>query len=253
MKAAPGEAAMQHKNSKPTVQQLTWTAIAIASLALAPWHSGRAADSFPQVSPEGLQLQKDTALRAVYLKPGATLAPYKRVAILDCLVEFAKDFQRDYNEDQPMEGQISKEEMAKITTALAAEFKQVFTQELQANGGYPVVDSAAPDVLVVRPAIINLVVNAPNLQTPDMNATVVSSAGQMTLYVELYDSMTNTLLARVIDPESDNDPVGEVADAVTNKSAADRILRRWADILRKHLDAVQAQSQAGSPASPAAQ
>lgn len=223
----------------------------VAGLAIAPIFNARAADPYPQVSPEGLQLQKDTTLRAVYLKPGFTLAPYKRVAILDCFVQFAPNFQRDYNEDQPdMEAQISKQVMTKITTGLAAEFKQVFTQELQANGGYPVVDSAAPDVLVVRPAIINLVVTAPDLMTPDMSATVVSSAGQMTLYLELYDSMTNTLLARVIDPESDEDPLAQAADSVTNKVAADRIPRRWADILRKHLDAMQAQAQAAT--SPAA-
>lgn len=239
------------KHSKPSARQLAWTAIVVASLAIAHSPEVGAADQFPQVSPEGLQLQKDTTLRAVYLKPGATLAPYKRVAILDCFVQFAPDFERDYNENQPMEAQISKKDMTRITTELAAEFKQVFTQELQANGGYPVVDTAAPDVLVVRPAIINLVVTAPDLMTPDMSATVVSSAGQMTLYLELYDSMTNSLLARVIDPEADDDPVAQGADAVANKSAADRILRRWADILRKHLDAVRGQATV-SPAPAAA-
>jgi hypothetical protein len=229
---------------------LAWTALVVASLAIAQSPEARAADAFPPVSPEGLVLQKDTTLRAVYLKPGFTLAPYKRVAILDCLVQFAPNFQRDYNADQPgMEGQITTSEMTKITTELAAEFKQVFTQELQANGGFPVVDFGAPDVLVVRPAIINLVVTAPDLMTPDMSATVVASAGQMTLYVELYDSVTNTLLARIIDPEADDSPMAQAANAVTNKMAADRILRRWADILRQHLDAVRAQA-ANSTAAP---
>lgn len=231
-------------------RNIAWTAIAVASLALVPLLNAGAADPYPPVSPEGLQLQKGTTLRAVYLKPGFTLAPYKRVAILDCFVEFAKDFQRNYNENAAgLDGQITASEMTKITTGLAAEFKQVFTQELQANGGYPVVDSAAPDVLVVRPAIINLVVTAPDLMTPDMSATVVASAGQMTLYLELYDSMTNTLLARVIDPEGDDSPMAQVADSVTNKAAADRILRRWADTLRKHLDAVRGQS-ASNPVAP---
>ena len=237
--------------STPVSHRLAWTAIVVASLAIARSPDVRAADPFPPVSPEGLQLQKDTTLRAVYLKPGFTLAPYMRVAILDCFVQFAPDFQRNYNENEPdLEGQITASEMTKITTELAAEFKQVVTQELQANGGYPVVDSAAPDVLVLRPAIINLVVTAPDLMTPDMSATVVSSAGQMTLYLELYDSMANTLLARVIDPEADDSPMAQVADSVTNKMAADRILRRWADILRKHLDAVRGQA-ASSPAAPA--
>lgn len=240
------------KINKPVSHPLAWTAIVLASLAVAHSPAVSAADPFPPVSPEGLVLQKDTTLRAVYLKPGFTLAPYKRVAILDCFVQFAPNFQRNYNEDQPgLEGQITAKDMTKITTELSAEFKQVFTQELQANGGFPVVDFAAPDVLVLRPAIINLVVSAPDLMTPDMSATVVASAGQMTLYLELYDSVTNTLLARVIDPEADDSPIAQAANAVTNKMAADRILRRWADILRKHLDAVPGQA-ASSPAAPVA-
>ena len=239
---------------KPSVSPLAWTAVAMAGLLLAHAPAATAADPFPQVSPEGLVLQKDTKLRAVYLKPGFTLAPYKRVAILDCFVQFADNFQRDYNADQPgLARQITTQDMTKITTALAAEFKQVFTQELQDKGGYPVVDFAATDVLVVRPALINLVVTAPDLMTPDMSATVVAPAGQITLYLELYDSTTNTLLARVIDPEADNSGIAGVANSVTNKAAADRILRRWADILRGHLGAVQPPPVvAAPPAAPAA-
>ncbi len=241
------------KSVKPAARPFAWTAIVVASLVLAHSPAAKAADPFPPVSPEGLVLQKDTTLRAVYLKPGFTLAPYKRVAILDCFVQFADNFQRDYNADQPgLARQITTQDMTKITTALAAEFKQVFTQELQAKGGYPVVDFAATDVLVVRPALINLVVTAPDLMTPDMSATVVASAGQMTLYLELYDSATNTLLARVIDPEADNSGLAGVANSVTNKAAADQILRRWADILRKHLAAVQAPVAATPPAAPTA-
>jgi hypothetical protein len=33
--------------------------------------------------------------------------------------------------------------------------------------------------------------------------TVIRSAGSMTLYLELWDSMTNTILARVMDAQTD--------------------------------------------------
>lgn len=239
------------KISKTVSNPLACIAIVIATLVLAYAPEGTAADPFPPVSPEGLVLQKDTTLRAVYLKPGFTLAPYRKVAILDCFVEFAPDFQRNYDADQPgLEGQITTSEMNKIKTELAAEFKKVFTQELEANGGFPVVDYAAPDVLLLRPAIINLVVAAPDLMTPDMSTTIVASAGQMTLYLELYDSATSTLIARVIDPEADDDPLATAASSVTNKMAADETLSRWAGILRKHLDAVRAQAAGSVPAAP---
>jgi hypothetical protein len=76
--------------------------------------------------------------------------------------------------------------------------------------------------------------------TADMSRTLVASAGQMTLYLELWDSATNTILARIMDPQADPGMGGmaQVASSVTNKAAADRILREWAVKLRKHLDAV---------------
>jgi hypothetical protein len=74
-----------------------------------------------------------------------------------------------------------------------------------------------------------------------MSQSFAPSAGEMTLYMELYDSVSNDIIARVIDPEADMGPGGEM-NRVTNKVAADRILKRWADILRKHLSAVKAAS-----------
>ena len=127
---------------------------------------------------------------------------------------------------------------------LAEEFKKIFTQELQTKGHYQIVDVAAPDVLVLRPAIINLMVTAPDIMTPDMNSIIVSSAGQMTLYLELWDSVSKTILAREIDPQADQSSggMGEIADGVTNQAAADIILKHWADLLRKHLDEVRGSS-----------
>jgi len=221
------------------------TAFACAALLIALPLVGTAADELPAVSPEGLELQKDTRARAVYLKPGFTLSPYKRVAILDCFVDFAKDWEKEFNRDQAAPGtRMTSKDMDRIKADLAAEFRKVFTDELQTKGGYEVVTTAAPDVLVLRPALINLAITAPDLQSPSMNRTIVESAGQMTLYLELYDSASNTILARVMDPKRDRRAMAQVADRVTNKSAADRILRQWASALRQHLDAAQGKAPA---------
>ena len=75
--------------------------------------------------------------------------------------------------------------------------------------------------------------------TPGINMTVIRSAGSMTLYLELWDSMTNAILARVMDSQADQGAGGQIADSVTNTAAADFILRRWADTLRKNLEAAR--------------
>jgi len=194
----------------------------------------------PETSPEGLVLQKNTKSRIVYLKPGATFEQYNRVAILDVLVEFEKDWQKDYNRSRMgLEGRVSDKDVERMKTGLAAEFRKIFTDELQNKGGYQVVTTAGPDVLVLRPALLNVEVNAPDVMSAGINSTVVRSAGQMTLFLELWDSETNTLLARIMDAAVDPDGFAKQANRVTNTQAADRILRDWAHELRVRLDEIK--------------
>ena len=167
------------------------------------WSSAlRAQDSPPTVS-DGLRLRTNTGSSIVYVKPGATFGKYDKVAILDCFVQFDKNWQNNYNSNQVDPSTfVTSNDMDRIKKELAAEFKRVFTKELQA-GGYQVVTIGGSDVLILRPAIINLRVTAPDLMTPGINATVVSSAGSATLYLELCDSVTNTLLARAMNSQAD--------------------------------------------------
>ena len=202
-----------------------------------------AKEPVPDVSPEGMRLQKGKDARLVYLMPGATFGKYQRVIILDSDVEFAKNWQRDYNANVAgLQGRVTTQDMDRMKAAIAAEFKKVFTKELETKGGYEVVDTPAPDVLLLRPAIIDLQVTAPDLQTADMRTTLVRSAGQMTLYLELWDSATNTILARIMDPQEDESigGVAKMASRGANKAAVDEMLGEWAEKLRKHLDAARA-------------
>jgi hypothetical protein len=197
-----------------------------------------AADPPPDVTSDGLHLRKSTKSTLVYVRPGATLAKYDKVAILDCLVEFDKNWQRDYNSSATT--RVTDSDMERIKKALSDEFKKVFTKELTA-GGYQVVDTGGPDVLILRPAIINLRVTAPDLMTPGISRTMVRSAGSMTVYLELWDSVSNTIQARAMDAQADQGMAGgQMSSSVSNAAAARTALKHWADILRDRLDAARA-------------
>ena len=60
----------------------------------------------------------------------------------------------------------------------------------------------------------------------------------MTLYVEIYDSVTGDLIAKAMDRRVDrtNDAYYTWATSVTNKAAAERILKGWANILLNALN-----------------
>lgn len=206
-------------------------------LALALASTASAKDKLPQVSKDGLHLMKNTKVKVAYVKPGATLDQYTKVKILDCFVQFRKNYEREYNLNEVgLDGRITDKDIATIKTRLAAEFKKEFTKVLTKKG-HEVVDDAGPEVLLLRPAIINLDVTSPDTMRVGFSATVVASAGQMTLYMEMYDSVSSELLARVIDPQAGRE--GGVANRATNTGSADMILRHWADLLSKHLGDVK--------------
>ncbi len=141
---------------------------ALAFVAAATLYIGQAlaADGLPDKTDDGLERIPAKKVQALYWQPGASLEAYKRVAILEPFVAFRKDWQADQNRDRRgVQQQVTSQDMDRIKKALAAEFLAVFTKELQDKGGYQVVDSAGEDVLVLRPAIVNLDVAAPDLRT----------------------------------------------------------------------------------------
>lgn len=186
----------------------------------------------PEMSPEGLRLMPNTTLAVVYMREGADFSGYQKVAILDCVVAFRKHWKRDQNANKPF--YVNDSDMTRIKTELGERLKTVFATALTEKGT-TVVNNAGSDVLILRPAIINLDITAPDTMKPGVRF-YSASAGQMTLYLEVFDSITGDLLARVVDRQQVAD-YGHmrVRNGVTNRADADRTLKQWADTLAGYL------------------
>jgi hypothetical protein len=186
----------------------------------------------PEVTSDGLHRVPDSKLAVVYAEPGADLAPYQRVNLLDAHVAFKKNWARDQRSRSAQPLRVTSKDVEKIKDALSAEFKEVFRTAL-VNAGFELTEETADDVMIVRPAIINLDVNAPDTMSAGRTTTYASSAGEMTLYIELYDSVSGDIIAKALDRRADNRNAGFYtwANSVTNRAAADRILKGWAGIL----------------------
>jgi hypothetical protein len=188
---------------------------------------------------DGLQRVPSKDVQVLYVKPGASLAQFKRVALLDCYVAFRKNWQRDRQSSKGM--MIDSKDMEQIKTALADEFRKVFTAELE-KGGYAMATSGAEDVMILRPAIIDLDVTAPDTMQPGRSKTFSASAGSMTLYLEVYDGATGEILARVVDPKAARDDgLIQWQTSVTNRAEASRIIGKWAALTRTALDRARQQ------------
>jgi hypothetical protein len=202
-----------------------------------------AKDKLPESTKDGLKLVHQHDLGAVYMKPGATLAAYDKVKIIDVYVAFKKNWQRDHNREEiGLGNRVTDKDVERIKEKVAAEFPAVFKKVLE-KGGYTVVDDTGPDVLLLRPAIIDLTVTAPDVMGAGMSRTFVRSAGTMTLYMELYDSQTSEKFAEVLDAEEAGESFAHEANRVTNKADFDRVLDKWAKLLVKRLDEAHKVSQ----------
>jgi hypothetical protein len=209
---------------------LTAVACLLSTVALAK------KDELPAVSHDGLELRKGKVAEVLYVRPGVDFSGYKRFAILECPVAFSKDWERERKTGAM---RVSQKDMDEIKAGLSAEFLKIFTDELQNKGGYTIVTEGADDVLILRPAIIDLEVSAPDTMSAGRSYTLSESAGGMTLYLEIFDSVTGQILARAIDRQEDRG-MGRIQwqNSGTNKAEADRMLRRWAEALRARLDEV---------------
>lgn len=189
----------------------------------------------PEVSVEGLQLVHGTKMAVVYAKPGADLSQYNRIYLVEPQVAFRKDWLKTQNSIPNQT--VTTEDMQRIKTELAALFVEVFRQELQNNGGYVLVDGAADDVLIVRPAIIDLDVFSPDTPGTTGTRSAIASVGTMTLYMELMDSVTGDLLVKAYDNKYDRTRTHiQMQNRKRNEAAARDMLGAWAELLRLALD-----------------
>ena len=117
-------------------------------------------------------------------------------------------------------------------------FLEVFTDELQ-EGGYPVVEEPGENVMILRPAIIDLVVTAPDLPSANRTRSYSTSAGSAGLYIEFFDSTSGQILARVVDYQRARETVNfQWSTSASNRAEARTVLRKWAGMLVDRLDEI---------------
>jgi hypothetical protein len=207
---------------------------AIAANALPADSIAKNKIELPEYTTEGLQrVHGTTDIAIVYAEPDASLEQYQRVYLAEPYVAFRKNWMRDQNRGRM---KVGARDMERIKAEVKQVFMETFTTELE-KGGYALTKERAHDVLIVKPAIIGLDVIAPDMVGGGMSDTFASTAGSMTLFMELYDSETDELLVKAIDPTSDEETdYMHRMSRVSNRAAARRMMTPWAQALRQGLD-----------------
>lgn len=188
-------------------------------------------DGLKKVSRKGIDL--------VYLLPAADFKGYTNVMIDPVEVQFNKNWQRDMNDTIDITRKVDADDIKRIRDALSKMVMEGFAKELTSNG-YPVVTEPSASTLVIQPAIVNLYVNAPDIPSAGRVRTYTTSTGEMTLVLEVRDSVTGQALARAVDRQEDQNNFNSLqwTNSVTNAADADLAIRYWAKKLREGLDRV---------------
>lgn len=213
------------------------TVTTLLSLMLAP--AAFAKKSHPDVTFDGLERVKKSKADLVYVLPEADLSGYNRVIILEPEIAFRKNWQSDQNSGR-MSNRISNKDMERMIKDGKKLFLDEFSKVLEKKG-YTTAEEPDDDVLLVRPSIVDLDVKAPDPNNMNSMWTKVYSedAGEATLVIELYDSVTKQVLVRAIDHKHDiGDSFGMRMPRTQSTNAMDarEAFASWARMLANGLD-----------------
>lgn len=220
-----------------TIRNLLFASAFATSAALAatnPIDEISTADGLTKVQVKGIDL--------AYRREGVSFASYNKLIVDPVEVAFHKS----WDPRRPGSNlKMSANEIANIRNGVAKVVQEELEKALKAGGTWQLVKEPGPDVLRLKPKILNLYVNAPDTKQAGVRTFTVSS-GEMTLLLELNDSETGAILARAIDRQESRDTgMWQVSSSVTNAAEAQQIAARWAKILRDRLDKARA---GGEPA-----
>jgi hypothetical protein len=204
-----------------------FAALALASFAV----SGAARPALaakPEPEWDGLVKVKAKRFDKVYLRPGADFRVYTKVILDPTEIAFEKNWRRDYNNNQrSISMEVSEKDVQRIADEGRKEAAEILHKAYTA-GGYPVVTEPASDVLRVRTSLVDIIVRAPDVPSAMNVRTYSRDAGEATLVVEARDSLTGSLLGRLVDDRIIDDFTMEWRNRVTNRMDFSRQVETWA-------------------------
>jgi hypothetical protein len=125
---------------------------------------------------------------------------------------------------------------------IAKDFDEIFREELADNERFTLVDAPGPGVLLVRPALRDIVSRVPPEEPVGASRVYVDTVGEATLVVEIVDSATGRALGTATDRRTAA-PAGSIGDfgavranAVGAGFEVRRLAHRWARNLEKRLE-----------------
>jgi hypothetical protein len=179
---------------------------------------------------EDLVQVKAKNVGAAYLLPGADFRSYTKVMIDPADVSFHKDWMRTMN-TRSGAPRINERDAQEIAAAARGNFAQIWEDEYR-KAGYEIATAPGEGVLRLSPAIANLYINAPDVNTPGRSRTYTVDAGEATLVLQARDSDTGATLGVAVDRRRAGNTSWRLTwtTSVSNRADFGALYRNWAQL-----------------------
>jgi hypothetical protein len=156
-----------------------------------------------------------------------------------------------YQKDPGVRTVASRESNFALTPRQMQTLKETFREEIEraltADDGYELVSEPGPNVLRLDAYLLDLIVRFDAEATVGRNSAYTASYGEVTMILELRDSQSGEILARVgerRDPTRSTFELVEVRPTFVRGDVT-AMFRHWGTTLRERLDAVRAANLSG--------
>lgn len=191
---------------------------------------GYAAASYAGDAPsaDGLTRVQSSRLDEFQVRPNVDLAKYRKVIVDPVQVSVHEEWLKDVNYRRATTRRIGEDEVRRVSDEAAASLRTSVVGAYRAKG-YEVAAAPGSGVLRLSPRIYRLYVNALDAMASGTTKVITREAGEATLILEARDSVTGTLLARVVhrDRASGTGGFSRASDVFT-RFWFDALFRRWA-------------------------
>jgi hypothetical protein len=181
------------------------------------------------VNVEGLRAVSARNFEAAYVRPGVTFADCKRLMVSELELAFRTP---DRSENQFPLGEDQRTRFrAAMATAFGEQLGKLETVEIVTEPG--------PDVLALHVRVQDIVARAPGRRVGASGRAgfALETVGEMTLVLELRDSQSDEVLARVFDRQAVEGAAMVSGDGVVSTwDGVERVVGRWASRAREGLE-----------------
>ena len=215
-------------------------AVAAAAVSLAACASGP--PEIPQgpgveTTFDGLVEVRNSRADRAWVRQDIDLSSYSKVMLVNAGIEYrpAKATGTSYTRRSQTEFPVSEE----ARTRFRALVDETVAEEMAKSERFEVVTEPGEDVLLIRGALLDVVSFVPP-DTVGRSDVYLDAVGEVTLVLEIRDSLSNAVLARAVDRRSAERVGGNLqkSNRVTNTAEVRRLIRYWARLLRTRLDEV---------------